>query len=138
MHAKLQLFFADMNHFYISHPELYEVDNSWEGFKWINPDDRDRSILSYRRIDKAGNELITVVNFTPVRYNDYVIDVPSSGVYEELINSDSEKYGGTGVLNKGRLVSTNNGERNLLSITVPPLGALILKNQKATIDRPKN
>lgn len=126
MHAKLQLFFADINHFYLSHPELYEIDGWWDGFKWINPDDKDRSILSYRRIDRAGNELVVVVNFTPVRYNDYLIEVPESGVYEELINSDDEKYGGTGVLNKGRLVSVKNEDKNILSINVPPSGALIL------------
>ena len=131
-HAQLQLFFADMNHIYISRPELYEIDGSWDGFKWINPDDRDRSILSYRRIDKSGNELITVVNFTPVRYDGYIIDVPCSGVYEEIINSDDEKYGGNGVLNKGRLVSIKDGDRNMLSITVPPSGALILAPKKAT------
>jgi len=126
MHARLQLFFADINHLYLSRPELYEIDGGWDGFKWINPDDKDRSILSYRRIDRKGNELITVVNFTPVGYNDYIIEVPHSGVYEELINSDAEKYGGTGVLNKGRLISVKNGDRNILSINVPPSGALIL------------
>lgn len=126
MHARLQLFFADINHLYLSRPELYEIDGGWDGFKWINPDDKDRSILSYRRTDRKGNELITVVNFTPVGYNDYIIEVPHSGVYEELINSDAEKYGGTGVLNKGRLISVKNGDRNILSINVPPSGALIL------------
>jgi 1,4-alpha-glucan branching enzyme len=126
-HAKLQLFFADINHLYLEHPQLYEIDGSWDGFKWINPDDRDRSILSYRRIDKSGNELITVINFTPVRYDGYIIDVPACGEYKEIINSDDEKYGGSGVLNKGKLVSVSDGERNTLSITVPPSGALILE-----------
>ena len=127
MHAKLQLFVSDLNHFYLEHSELYEIDGSWDGFKWINPDDRERSIISYRRIDCEGNELITVVNFTPVRYDGYVIDVPAAGVYEEILNSDDEKYGGTGILNKGGLVSINDGDRHLLSITVPPSGAAVLK-----------
>lgn len=126
MHAKLQLFFADINHFYLSHSELYEIDGSWDGFEWINPDDRDRSILSYCRRNSTGERLIVVVNFTPVNYDDYLITVPQSGVYEELINSDSKKYGGTGMVNNGKLLSVKEGEKNTLSINVPASGALIL------------
>ena len=130
MHSKLQLFFADINHLYLQNPPLYEIDGWWDGFKWINPDDRERSIISYRRIDNDGNELITVVNFTPVRYDGYLLELPQEGVYEEILNSDDEKYGGTGVLNKGKLVSFKKEDKEVLSISVPPSGALILKPKK--------
>ena len=126
-------FFADLNHFYLAHPQLYEIDGSWEGFKWINADDKDRSLLSYRRIAVDGSELIVLVNFTPVKYSDYFIEIPESGVYEELFNSDDEKYGGTGLLNKGKLVSVKNGDKDILSVTVPPSGAVIIGRVKKTV-----
>ncbi len=129
-HAKLQLYAATLNHFYLSHPELYEVDDSWEGFQWIDPDNRDQSILSYRRKDKKGNELIVVINFTPVCYHEFALEVPFHGEYEELLNSDDEQFGGQGNLNSGVLVSEDLIDNCSLKITVPPLAATILKCTK--------
>ncbi len=129
-HAKLQLYIATLNHFYLCHPELYQVDNSWEGFQWIDPDNRDQSILSYRRKDKQGNELIIVINFTPVCYRDFALEVPFHGEYEELLNSDDERFGGQGNLNVGILVSEDLIDNCRLKITVPPLAATILKCTK--------
>ncbi len=123
-HASLQLYFAELNHFYLAHPALYEVDGSWDGFRWIDPDDRDRSILSYRRIDKRGEELIVLVNFTPVTRLGYQLAMPFAGEYEELLNSDDTRYGGSGILNSGKLITEEDG---VLSVTVPPLGACIFR-----------
>lgn len=121
-HARLQAFVAELNHFYLANPPLYEVDGSWDGFSWIEPDDKDRSILSYRRIDKKGNELVVAVNFTPVVYRDYSLRVPN-GVYEEVLNSDQTRFGGAGDLNEG-VLAANDGE---LRITVPSHGACIFR-----------
>lgn len=131
-HAKLQLFFAEMNHFYLEHPALWEDDGSWDGFQWINPDDSDRSILSYRRIGQNGEELTVVVNFTPVTYENYEIGVSCAGSYEEILNSDEERFGGSGVGNKQPIRSVKKDFReykNVLRITVPPLGACILRRK---------
>ncbi|MBQ4065559.1 MAG: 1,4-alpha-glucan branching enzyme, partial [Clostridia bacterium] len=70
-HARHQLFCADLNNFYLSHPELWQVDDGWKGFQWIEPDDRERCIISFRRIAENGHELIVVINFTAKVYNDY-------------------------------------------------------------------
>lgn len=129
-HARLQLFVAELNHFYLEHPELYQVDTSWDGFQWIDADDADRSIISYRRIDKKGNELIVVVNFTPVCYRDFALRVPASGEYEELLNSDDERFGGQENINEVPLVSTKHDGVHQIKITVPPLAATIIKRKK--------
>lgn len=131
-HAKLQLFFAEMNHFYLEHPALWEDDGSWDGFQWINPDDSDRSILSYRRIGRNGEELTVVVNFTPVVYENYEIGVSHAGSYEEILNSDDERFGGSGVGNKTALRAVKKSFReysHVLRMTVPPLGACILRRK---------
>ncbi len=129
-HAKLQLYTATLNHFYLEHPELYEVDDSWDGFQWIDPNNRDQSILSYRRKDKKGNELVIVINFTPVCYKGFDLHVPFFGEYSELLNSDSESFGGQGHLNRGTLMTVDAENAPLLKITVPPLAAVILKCTK--------
>ena len=121
-HARLQYFCAELNHFYLQNPPLYEIDGSWDGFDWIEPDDRDRSILSYRRMDKAGNELVVVVNFTPVVYHGYLLRGLREGIYTELLNSDEERFGGSGIRNDGTLCVPKCGE---LSITVPSNGACV-------------
>ncbi|MBR4873126.1 MAG: 1,4-alpha-glucan branching protein GlgB [Clostridia bacterium] len=132
-HAKLQLFFAEMNHFYLEHPALWEDDGSWDGFRWINPDDSDRSILSYKRIGKSGEELIVVVNFTPVTYENYEIGVSQAGYYEEIINSDDERFGGKGIGNKEPLKAVKKRFReysHTISVAVPPHGACIFRRKQ--------
>ena len=131
-HAKLQRFFAEMNHFYLEHPALWEDDGSWDGFSWINPDDADKSILSYRRIGTSGEELTVVINFTPAVYYDYEIGVSESGTYEEIFNSDHGDFGGSGIGNHAPLHSSEQPFReyqNVIRITVPPLGACIFRRK---------
>ncbi len=129
-HAKFQLYTADINHFYLENSPLWEADTSWDGFSWIDANNRNQSIISFRRRDKKGKELIILLNFTPVAYNDYLIGIPYPGVYTEVFNSDSEKYGGSGVVNPEPLASTGkpwNYCPDSVSIRVPPLGAVVLR-----------
>ncbi len=102
MHSAMQLFVADLNHFYLSEPSLWQRDCDWEGFEWIDADNGDQSIYSYRRKDERGRELIVLLNFTPVERRDFLLAVPFDGIYEEVFNSDDVRYGGNGVLNSGR------------------------------------
>jgi 1,4-alpha-glucan branching enzyme len=129
-HAKIQRFCAELNHLYLKTPALWQIDGSWDGFKWIDADNRDQSILSYRRIDKDGKEVVVLINFTPVTYEDYRLGVPVAGEYRELINSDDERYGGSGVVNTGALKSEKipwNGLDNSIRLRVPPLAVTILR-----------
>ena len=93
-HKKLQQFTKELNHFYLEHPELWEIDYGWEGFQWISGDDKDNSVISFRRMSKSGDELIALFNFTPVSHEEYRIGVPEKGAYRVVFDSDLEKFGG--------------------------------------------
>ena len=100
------------------------------GFAWIDPDNAELSICSYRRIDERGRELLTVINFTPVRRTDFLLAVPNGGAYEEVFNSDAVRYGGAGDTNTGRLYTepTAQGDyRQAIRITLPASGALVFR-----------
>jgi 1,4-alpha-glucan branching enzyme len=82
---------------YRKYPALYEIDNSWNGFEWMNADDADRSTYSFVRKDSTGkNSLLFVINFTPVRWENYQIPVPKKKKYKLLLNSDEQRFGGFG------------------------------------------
>ncbi len=129
-HSKLQHYVSSLNHLYLKTPAMWQQDDSWDGFKWIDADNRDQSIFSYRRIDGKGNEYIVLLNFTPVVREDFLLGVPVAGVYEEVFNSDAAEFGGSGVVNIGELKSTGKAWNYLpdsIRLRVPPLGMTILK-----------
>ena len=130
MHAAQQLFTAELNHFYLEHAALWQCDKDPSGFLWIDPDNRNESIYSYRRRDERGRELIVLLNFTPVRRDGFLLAVPDEGDYEEVFNSDAKRFGGTGCLNEGTLHSEPcpiRGFEHALRINVPPMGAVIYR-----------
>ena len=129
-HAQMQHYTAALNHFYLANPPLYEVDDGWGGFQWIDADNAEQSILSYRRIDKRGRELVVIVNFTPATYRDFRQGLPYHGTWEEVFNSDAEAYGGSGVHNEALIRTVReplHGQPASATLTVPPLGAVILR-----------
>ena len=75
-HQQAQAFFRAVNQFYLSRPELWEIDFSWEGFEWISNDDYQQSVIAFRRKAKDGRELVAVCNFVPVQRENYCIGVP--------------------------------------------------------------
>jgi len=95
MHRKFHRFVRELNHFYRSSPELWEQDDGWEGFQWIQPDDACSNVISFRRIDKKGGELIVACNFSPVDRKEYRIGVPKPGTYKTVFHSGLTEYGGT-------------------------------------------
>ena len=96
-HQQMQSWVRDLLHLYRRRKAFYEQDNTWEGFEWINADDRDRSIYSFVRHAKGGKQnLLFVVSFTPVARDDYRVGVPKRKQYRLILDSDEEKYGGTG------------------------------------------
>ncbi len=101
-HKKLQQFSKELNHFYKAHPELWEIDYSWEGFSWISSDDNRNSTIAFRRMSKEGKEIIGIFNFTPVEHEEYRIGVPEKGTYKVIFDSNLKKYGG----GKARLSGT--------------------------------
>ena len=135
MHARLQLYHSELNHFYLKNPPLWQNDSDWDGFLWIDPDNREESVLSYRRIDRKGNELIIVINFTPVRRDGFEVGVPKLSAYKEVFNSDDERYGGEGIRNEGEIRANKKPTSRYpysLNITLPPHSAVIFERVKAT------
>ncbi len=136
MHRMTKDYVRELNHFYLDHSELWEVDHSWQGFSWISHDDFSQNIIAFRRFNAAGEELITVCNFAPVARYDYRIGVPYSGMYNEVFNSDLSCYGGTGVTNGDGVMADNialHGHTESLCLKIPPLSTLILKPEKSEL-----
>ncbi|MBQ3356857.1 MAG: 1,4-alpha-glucan branching protein GlgB [Clostridia bacterium] len=95
-HSQMRSYVRDLNHFYLDNSSLWNNDSDWNGFKWISADDRDNSVVAFRRIDRRGRELICVCNFCPVKREHYRLGLPKAGEYVPVFNSDEVKYGGTG------------------------------------------
>jgi len=95
-HSMFKQFIKDLNRFYLKHDELWELDDSWDGFSWIDPDDRDRNLLSFKRKNSRGDELIVISNFAAIGHLDYYTRLSESEKYELLFSSDNESYGGNG------------------------------------------
>lgn len=137
-HAKYQRYVAELNHFYLSQPALWQIEDSWSGFEWIESNDRDQSIISYRRIDSNGDDLLVLVNFTPVAYEHFLLGTDNSGAYEEVFNSDDVRFGGSGVINVGDRWTTGmgiSGRSDSIEIRVPPLGITVLRRKKKSREK---
>lgn len=132
-HKKLQTFFSQVNHFYLEHKPLWALDCSRDGFKWICHNDHTRNILAFRRLDREGNELIVLVNFSAEVWEGYYIGVPYEGTYKEIFNTDLKKFGGLGIRNR-KLLKAMEGEMHgydkYISVMVPPLTTLVFQQVK--------
>ncbi len=124
-HHKLQSWIKDLNYFYKSEPAMYELDFEHEGFEWIDCGDWEHSIISFLRKGKTTRDVILAVcNFTPVPRYRYKIGVPHGGYWKEVLNSDSEIYGGSNLGNFGGVEAApvpSHGKDYSLSLTLPPL-----------------
>ena len=113
-----------------STPALHERDSDPDGFSWVAGDDAANSAYSFLRFDSAGNPVLFVANFTPIVRHDYRLGVPRSGAWVETLNSDNLRYGGSGVLNEGDLMTepvASHGFDNSIRITVPPLTGVFIQ-----------
>ena len=129
-HAALQHYVAALNYFYLQNPPLYEQDDGWDGFQWIDADNAAQGVLSYRRIDARGREIVVILNMTPVRRENFRIGVPVHGEWREVFNSDLAEYGGEDIRNEGALKSARIAWQGLpqsVVLTLPPMGAVFLK-----------
>ena len=132
-HRALQNYFRDINLLYKKTRPLWEVDYSWEGFSWISSDDKDNSVIAFRRMDESGKEIIAVCNFTNVERLDYRIGVPKKGNYKVFFNSDDVAYGGEGRGNKDKVKAETinmHGFEQSISLDLPPLSTIYLKKTR--------
>ena len=129
-HAALQRYVADLNAFYCKNPALWEVDCSWQGFSWIANDDAGGSTIAFRRIGKAGEELIAVCRFIPTEGEEYRIGVPKPGIYRVAFSSDGSEYGGTGTASTGMVAADEipfHGFEQSIVLHLAPLSTLFLE-----------
>lgn len=130
-HRGLQRYVADLNRLYASQPALHQVDYDWTGFQWIDLHDSDHSTLTYfRRAKDPSDIVVCALNLTPVPREAYRMGVPTAGYYRELLNSDSEAYGGSNMGNAGGVQAEGmpwHGQPFSVVITLPPLAAVFFK-----------
>ena len=132
IHRKTKEYFKALNKFYLENSSLWSLDYEEEGFKWIDADNSEESVLSFIRIGKNKKEkLIFICNFTPEVYYDFKVGVPELREYVEVFNSDSLEFGGAGnIMGDSILKATEESFKDFdysISVKVPPLGTLVLK-----------
>ena len=130
-HRGLQQYIADLNRLYQSEPALYQVDFDWKGFQWIDLHDSDHSTLTYIRFAEDQTDcIVCACNFTPVPRTEYRMGVSRGGLYKELLNSDSEIYGGSNMGNGGSVQADPipwHDQPFSLLVTLPPLSVVFFK-----------
>jgi 1,4-alpha-glucan branching enzyme len=105
---------------------MWERDNDPRGFEWIDGSAADTNIFSWLRWSHSGQCIAFVANFSPVVYHDYPLALPKAGLWQEVLNTDAQHYGGSGVGNQGQITALAtewNGRPAMARITVPPLSA---------------
>jgi 1,4-alpha-glucan branching enzyme len=131
LHDGLRRWVRDLNYAYQRERSLHEVDFEGRGFSWIDCQDNENSVISMiRRARDPQDFTVMVVNFTPVPRPNYRVGVPEAGWYREVLNSDAELYGGSNMGNRGGIMSESapaHGHQQSLSLTIPPLGFVLLK-----------
>ena len=114
---------------YRKYPCLYENDNSWAGFEWLNCDDKDRSVYSFfRKSENGKNELLFILNMTPMKWENYVVGVPKKKKYKLLLNSDDTRFAGNGNVIPKELAAEAkpcNNKKYSITFDLPPYTAAI-------------
>jgi len=135
-HQQTQDFLKELNQVYLKEKALWELDHEHQGFRWIEADDYEQSVISFiRSSENAAQQLIIVLNFTPVPRDDYRIGVPGPGEYELLLNSDQKVFGGSNYETAARVKAEENpyhGFNYSISINLPPLAGIYLKYKDKT------
>jgi 1,4-alpha-glucan branching enzyme len=132
-HRKLQEFVKSLNLLYKTHPALFEVDFHHSGFEWVDFHDVENSVIAFLRRGEDPREFILFCcNFTPVVRKSYGFGVPEEGFYEEVLNSDSDLFGGSNVTNGNGVPSSpipRHGRQHSITITLPPLGVAAFRRR---------
>ena len=139
-HRQLKTYVKKLNELYVKYPAFWQIDYSWEGFKWFVSDDKDNSVIAFSRRDKKGEEIVAVCNFTPVMREGYSFGVEFEGVYEVLMNSDSKEFGGDGLGTKTKVTSKKgpmHGFENNITLDLPDLSFILLKRKPKPVKKAK-
>jgi 1,4-alpha-glucan branching enzyme len=137
-HRQVHLLVGELNRVYRSEPALHDFDCDPRGFRWLVVDDKERSVMAYERIADDGSVVIVALNFTPVPRHDQRLGVPAAGVWEEIFNSDSADFGGSGHGNLGGVEAAPvraDGREQSIKLVLPPLAAVFLRLRRETTER---
>jgi len=139
-HSQMQEFISTLNNFYLENRELWEIDTSWDGYEWIQSDDGNANVISYKRKAIDGSELIMIINFSPIKRDGYQINLKSKGEYEEVFSSDEYRFGGNGNLNGEKIKTAkyqdeSGKEQNYIKINLPALSGIIIRQVKGRARR---
>ena len=130
-HRALMRYVRDLNRTLAAEPALHEADFDAAGFRWIDFQDADQSVIAFlRRAKDPEDFLVVVIHFTPVTRPAYRVGVPAPGAYRVLLSGDDEAYGGTGLPGTGEILAEErewHGFRWSIELTLPPLAAVYLK-----------
>ncbi len=133
LHRKLQALMKELNRLYRASPSLYQVDFHYSGFEWVDFRDSENSVISFlRRAEDPADFLLICCNFTPVPRQGYEIGVPEEGFYEEVLNTDSELFGGSNIGNGGLVSSRPKVCHNRpysIAVTLPPLAVVVFRKR---------
>ena len=128
-HEGMRRYYKDLNHIYATHPALYRVDDSWDGYRWLNVDDKERSSIAFMRMSpKDDSYVVCVCNFTPVDYTDFVIALPCEGKLTKLLSSEDACYGGSGKPCKKTMTSRKKPYLDMAysaNVTLPAMSCLL-------------
>jgi 1,4-alpha-glucan branching enzyme len=132
-HRKLQTLMRELNRLYRASPSLYQVDFHYSGFEWVDFRDSENSVISFlRRAEDPADFLLICCNFTPVPRQGYEIGVPEEGFYEEVLNTDSELFGGSNIGNGGMVSTRTKACHNRpysIAVTLPPLAVVVFRKR---------
>ena len=129
-HDGLKRLVQHLNYLYKNEPALWELDDSYEGFEWIDFHDADNSVVAFMRKARSGATLVFIINATPVVREGYRVGVPGEGWYEEILNTDAQTYAGSNIGNYGGQYAEGTawqGKSHSLCLRLPPLAVIGFK-----------
>ena len=131
LHSSMKHYVSRLLEIYRKYPCLYEIDNDWQGFEWMNADDKENSTYSYvRRASSGRNNLLVVLNMTPMERKDFVVGVPKKKKYKLILNSDDTCFGGNGGEIPKEITAKakkTDGKPYSITFDLPPYGAAIFQ-----------
>ena len=121
----MEKYIAELNKFYMKNEALYELDDNPDGFEWLDNSNAEETVIAFARTDKAGNKLTAVVNFTPVKREEYRLHVVQQGKYKEVFNSSLKKYGGDELTANEYIKSDDEDGWEFINVTIPGLSFVV-------------
>ncbi len=132
-HQGLKSLVATLNRLYLENPAMWQLDHVQAGFTWIDGGAAEANVLTFLRWDEAGNPIAVAINFAGHPHYDWALGLPFDGEWQEILNTDAQAFGGSGVGNLGT-VSANqpgtHGQPHAAKVNIPPLGAIWLKPKR--------